>query len=64
MISIFRQKLENAEKYSSQLRELVVYGKKFNLSVLAPIFGLMKNQEFTKRYLDVLRQLGIPENSK
>ena len=64
MISVFRQNLENAEKYSSQLRELVVYGKKFNLSVLAPIFGLMKNQEFAKRYLDALRQLGIPEKSE
>tara|TARA_Y100000780_G_scaffold190095_1_gene177725 strand:+ start:827 stop:1117 length:291 start_codon:yes stop_codon:yes gene_type:complete len=34
------------------LRELVVYGKKFNISVLAPIFGLMKDQEFAKRFLD------------
>ena len=27
VISVFRQNLENAEKYASQLRELVVYGK-------------------------------------
>ena len=64
VISVFRQNLENAEKYASQLRELVVYGKKFNLSIFDPIFGLMKNQEFVKRYLDSLRQLGIPEKSE
>ena len=64
VISVFRQNLENAEKYASQLKELVVYGKKFNLSILDPIFGLMKNQEFVKRYLDALRQLGIPEKSE
>ena len=64
MISVFRKNLENAGKYASQLRELVVYGKKFSISVLAPIFGLMKDQEFTKRYLDALRQLGIPEKSE
>lgn len=63
VISVFRQNLEDAEKYASQLRELVVYGKKFNLSIFDPIFGLMKNQEFVKRYLDALRQLGIPEKS-
>ena len=39
-------------------------GKKFNLSIFDPIFGLMKNQEFVKRYLDALRQLGIPEKSE
>lgn len=64
MISVFRKNLENAGKYASQLRELVVYGKKFNISILAPIFGLMKDQEFAKRYLDALRQLGIPEKSE
>ena len=36
VISVFRQNLENAEKYGSQLRELVVYGKKFSISILAP----------------------------
>ena len=64
VISVFRQNLEDAEKYASQLRELVVYGKKFNLSIFDPIFGLMKNQEFVKRYFDALRQLGIPEKSE
>jgi hypothetical protein len=64
VISVFRQNLENAEKYASQLRELVVYGKKFTISVLAPIFGLMKEQEFAKRFLDALRQLGVPDKSK
>ena len=39
-------------------------GKKFNLSIFDPIFGLMKNQEFVKRYLDALRQLGILEKSE
>tara|TARA_B100000949_G_scaffold124704_1_gene110340 strand:- start:117 stop:263 length:147 start_codon:yes stop_codon:yes gene_type:complete len=43
------------------LRELVVYGKKFNISVLAPIFGLMKDQEFVKSFLDALQQLEVPE---
>ena len=52
------------KKYASQLRELVVYGKKFSISVLAPIFGLMKDQEFAKRFFDALRQLGIPEKSE
>jgi len=46
------------------LRELVVYGKKFSISVLAPIFGLMKDQEFAKRFLDTLQKLGIPEKSE
>ena len=64
VISVFKQSLENAEKYASQLKELVVYGKKFNLAILDPIFGLMKNQEFVKRYLDALRQLGISEKSE
>ena len=64
VISVFRQNLENAEKYASQLTELVVYGKKFNISVLAPIFGLMKEQEFAKRFLDALRQLGVPDKSE
>ena len=62
-IQITHTEISNAEKDSSQLRELVVYGKKFSISILAPIFGLMKDQEFTKRFLDVLRQLGIPEKS-
>ena len=61
VISVFRQNLENAEKYGSQLRELVVYGKKFSISVLAPIFGLMKDQEFAKSFLDALQQLEVPE---
>ena len=61
VISVFRQNLENAEKYASQLRELVVYGKKFSISVLAPIFGLMKDQEFAKSFLDALQQLEVPE---
>ena len=64
VISVFRQNLENAEKYASQLRELVVYGKKFSISILAPSYGLMKDQEFAKRFLDALRQLGIPEKSE
>jgi len=64
VISVFRHNLENAEKYASQLRELVVYGKKFSISVLAPIFGLMKDQEFAKRFLDALRQLGVPDKSE
>ena len=64
VISVFRQNLENAEKYASQLTELVVYGKKFNISVLAPIFGLMKEQEFAKRFLDALRQIGVPNKSE
>ena len=64
VISVFRQNLENAEKYASQLSELVVYGKKFSISVLAPIFGLMKEQEFAKRFLDALRQLGVQDKSE
>ena len=61
VISYFRQNFENAEKYASQLRELVVYGKKFSISVLAPIFGLMKDQEFAKSFLDAMQQLEVPE---
>ena len=63
-ISFFRKDIENAEKYASQLSELVVYGKKFSISTIAPQHALMKDQEFSKRFIDALRQLGIPEKSE
>ena len=61
VLSVFKEESENAKKYFHQLIEL---DKKHNLSSVKFSYRAMKDQEFLKRYLDSLRQLGMPEKKR
>ena len=61
VLSVLREDMGNAGKYFRQLMEL---DKKHNISSVKSSYRAMKDQAFLNRYLDALRQLGMPEKKK
>ena len=63
VVSVFKNNLEKAKKYISQLKELdpsfnIAKGKAFNL-----YRGKMEDMEFVKRYVNAMRKLGLSEKT-
>ena len=58
VLSVFKKEPDHAKKYFDQLMEL---DRKHNISSVKSSYRAMKDKEFIRRYLDALRQLGLPE---
>jgi Tfp pilus assembly protein PilF len=61
VIAIFKGEMEKARDYIVQLLEL---NPQFSITATKGRNGFMKDQAFLKRYLDALRQAGLPEKGK
>ena len=64
MTSVFKEDFENAKDYLKRLKKLapnfsIETAKANDLSR-----GKMADQEFVRRYVDALQQLGVPEKSE
>ena len=61
VIAVFKGEMEKARDYIAQLLEL---NPQFSITATKGRNGFMKDQELLKRYLDALRQAGLPEKGK
>ena len=61
VIAVFKGEMEKARDYIVQLLEL---NPQFSITATKGRNGFMKDQAFLKRYLDALRQAGLPEKGK
>lgn len=61
VIAVFKGEVEKARAYIAQLLEL---NPQFSITATKGRNGFMKDQAFLKRYLDALRQAGLPEKGK
>jgi len=61
VIAVFKGEMEKARDYIAQLLEL---NPQFSIQATQGRNGFMKDQAFLKRYLDALRQAGLPDKGK